>query len=71
MLIILLAIVLLAGCPFIQRGDFKASVVIEGQPAPFAGWNVGPDLWIEEGDIIKVSGGHIWVRYFDPNEWSE
>lgn len=55
----------LTGC---QRGDFRASMVIEGQKAPHAGYNVGPDLYVEQGDPVRVSGALIWMRGFDPND---
>ena len=55
----------LVGC---QRGDFRASVVIEDQPAPHAGYNVGPDLYVEQGDPVPVSGAVIWIKGLDPND---
>lgn len=67
-IILALIIVLLIGC---QRGDFRASMVIEGQPAPHAGYNVGPDLYVEQGDPVPVTGAVIWIRGLDPNDLLE
>jgi len=62
--IIVLICIALGGC---QRGDVKASPVIEGQPAPHAGWNIGPELWLEQGQPAKVTGAVIWIKGLDPN----
>lgn len=62
--VIVLAILLVAGC---QRGDIKVSPIITGQPAPHAGYNIGPELFLETGDIAKVTGAVIWIRGLDPN----
>jgi hypothetical protein len=65
--IIVLLVVLagmVAGC---QRGDVMLSPVIEGQPAPHAGYNIGPELWVEPGNPVKVTGAVIWIRGVDPN----
>ena len=58
----------LAGC---QRGDFKASPIVEGQPTEHAGYNVGPELYLEAGDEAKVTGAVIWIRGLDPNDLFE
>jgi hypothetical protein len=55
----------LFGC---QRGDFRVSPIIEGQKALHAGYNVGPELYLEEGQPAKVTGAVIWIRGFDPND---
>lgn len=55
---------LFLGC---QRGDIVLSPVFEGQPAPHAGYNIGPELWVEQGIQAKVSGAVIWIRGTDPN----
>ena len=54
-----------AGC---QRGDFRASMVIRGQPAPHAGYNVGPEIYVLPGDPCPVTGAVIWIRGLDPND---
>lgn len=66
-LVIVTVLIMLAliGC---QRGDFKVSMVIEGQPAPHAGYNIGPDLYVEPGIPVPVSGAVIWIRGLDPND---
>jgi hypothetical protein len=51
--LILLSMLFTVGC---QRGDFQASMVVEGQIAPHDGYNIGPDLYVEKGDPIPVSG---------------
>jgi hypothetical protein len=60
---VLLAL-LFGGC---DRGDIRATVVIEGQPAPHDGWNVGPDLWLRAGEPAKVAGAVVDVDGLDPN----
>lgn len=66
MLVLLICLlgICMAGC---QRGDIKVSPIIEGQPAPHAGYNIGPELFLETGDIAKVTGAVIWIRGLDPN----
>lgn len=66
--LVMVAVCLFAGC---QRGDFRASMVIEGQPAPHAGYNFGPESYVEEGDIVKVTGAVVWARGLDPNDLLE
>ncbi len=61
---ILIISLCLAGC---QRGDFKMSPIVEGQLAPHAGYNIGPELWLEKGMPAKVTGAVIWIRGLDPN----
>lgn len=56
---------LLSGC---QRGDIKVSPVVENQASPHAGYNIGPELWVEQGDTIKVTGAVIWIKGTDPND---
>ncbi len=56
---ILIIVLLLAGC---QRGDFKAQVVIEGQIAPFDGYNIGPDIYVSKGQPCKLTGAVIWIE---------
>lgn len=63
-ILVILVVLVIFGC---QRGDFKASIVIEGQAAPHAGYNVGPDLYVEQGDPVPVSGAVIWIKNLDPN----
>ena len=53
------------GC---QSGDIKVSPVIEGQKAPHAGYNIGPELYLETGNKVKVTGAVIWINGFDPND---
>ena len=66
-LLILLFALLVAtgGC---NRGSIKMSPVIEGQAAPHAGWNFGPDSYLQPGDDVKVTGGLFWVEGLDPND---
>ncbi len=40
--------------------------VLQGMPAPHAGYNVGPDLWLMPGQPVKVTGAIIWIRGLDP-----
>lgn len=64
--VIILAIFLLVvGC---QTGDIKVSPVIEGQRAPHAGYNIGPELYLETGNVVKVTGAVIYIKGFDPND---
>ena len=61
---ILIIVLFTCGC---QTGDIKASMVIEGQPAPFSGYNIGPDIWVIQGQPVKMSGAVIWINGLDPN----
>lgn len=63
--IVILVAVLIAGC---NRGSLKATPVIAGQPAPHAGYNVGPSLYLLPGDTVLVTGAVIWIKGLDPNE---
>ena len=65
---ILLLCLLLAVLPGCQRGDGKISLVIEGQPAPHAGYNIGPELYLLPGDPAKVTGAVVWLNNLDPND---
>ena len=60
-----LLVVTWTGC---NRGDFKATPVIAGSPAPHAGYNVGPDLFVNEGDPVPVTGAVIWIKGLGPKE---
>ena len=64
-MIFVLVILFVIGC---QRGDFKATIVAEGQAAPHAGWNIGPDLWVEEGGLVRLTGVVVRVEGLDPND---
>ena len=66
--IVMAAVVLLLVASGCQRGDIKVSPVIENQVAPHAGWNIGPELWVQPGDAVKVTGAIIWVKGTDPND---
>ncbi len=54
-----------AGC---DRGSAKMSPVIEGQAAPHAGWNFGPDSYLQPGNEVKVSGVVLWIEGTEPND---
>ena len=59
------ALVVFAGC----GGDnFQVSPVLESQLAPHAGYNIGPDSYVQPGDEVKVSGVVIWIEGLDPND---
>ena len=66
-LLILVAACLLMACGC-KHGDFKAEVVMKGQPAPFTGYNVGPDLYVVEGQPCPVAGAVVWIKGLDPND---
>lgn len=57
--------VLVSGC---RRGDFKMSTIIAGQPATHAGYNIGPELYLEPGDIAVTTGVVLWLEVLDPND---
>ena len=61
----LMFMLLISGC---QRGDFQMSPVLQGQPAPHAGYNVGPDLFLMPGQPVKVTGAVIWIKGLDPTD---
>lgn len=66
-ILVILAVLLISNTSC-QRGDAQVSVVVQGQTAPHKGYNVGPDLYVEQGDPIPVSGLLIWIRGLDPND---
>lgn len=63
--VFLAAVLAISGC---RHGDFEASVVFEGQAAPHAGYNIGPDTYVMKGQPCKVGGLVIWVKGLDPND---
>jgi len=64
LLMVLMLLVPVAGC---RRGDVEVSLVVEGQPAPHEGYNVGPELYVNEGDPVPVTGAVIWIKGTEPN----
>lgn len=63
--IVVLVVLLMAGC----SGDsFRVSTAIEGTPAPHAGYNFGPDSYVQAGDEVKVTGVIVWIEGLDPND---
>lgn len=67
----LLLIVMLCGLCGCQRGDIRVSPIIEGQSTVHAGYNIGPELYLEAGDSAKVTGAVIWISGLDPNDLLE
>lgn len=65
---LLILLILLAGC---SRGDIQVATVIEGQPVPFDGYNVGPDIYVLQGQPANVTGVQIWINGLDPNDLLE
>ena len=63
--ILIVALVAIVGC---GGENFKVSPVWEGQLAPHAGYNIGPDTYVQPGDKIKVSGLVVWIDGLDPND---
>ncbi len=63
---ILIITLFTSGC---QRGDFRMSPVIEGQPAPHDGFNLGPEIYVYQGQPVKMSGMVLWVNGLDPNSF--
>lgn len=53
------------GC---TRGDLQVSGAIAGLPVQQAGYNIGPGLWLQPGDLALVTGAVIWMPGIDPNE---
>ena len=51
-----------------QRGDLKVTPIVEGQAAPHAGFNFGPDSYLQEGRPAKVTGIVIYIKGIDPND---
>jgi hypothetical protein len=62
---ILMLALLLAGC---NRGDMQITPVFKGQPAPHRGYNIGPELWLEAGEPVLVTGAVIRIEGLDPND---
>ena len=57
--------VVIAGC---GGENFTVSPVLEGQAAPHAGWNIGPDSYVQPGAEVKVTGVIVWIDGLDPND---
>lgn len=64
---IILIVLLLIGSSC-NRGDVKITPVIENQIAPHAGYNIGPDMYVEPGDLCPITGAVIWIKGLDPND---
>lgn len=64
---IILIVLLLIGSSC-NRGDVKITPVIENQIAPHAGYNIGPGMYVEPGDLCPITGAVIWIKGLDPNE---
>ena len=64
----LLIIILLVFCIGCQRGDFKFSIVHEGDTANHAGFFVNEEWWLEAGQPAPGDGYIVWVRGIEPDE---
>ena len=58
----------IVGC---MRGDLKATMVIAGQPAPHDGYNIGEDIYVEEGKPVIMTGAVVWIKGLDPNDLTD
>ena len=65
-MLVCMVLVVFAGC---QRGDFKMSMVVEGQPAPHSGYNIGPEMYVEQGDPVPMTGAVIYIKGLEPDEF--
>jgi hypothetical protein len=65
---LILVLFVIAGC---NRGDIQVSSVLQGQPAPHRGYNIGPGLWVETGQPVLVTGAIVWIEGTDPNQLFE
>ena len=63
----ILAVAVTIICGGCDRGDFRATMVAEGQAAPHDGFNIGPDIWVTEGQPVKLQGAVLWIKNIDPN----
>lgn len=61
---ILIIALFTSGC---QTSSIKFTPVIEGQPAPHDGFNLGPEIYVYQGQPCKLSGAVIWIKGLDPN----
>jgi len=61
---LIMAMLLISGC---QRGDIKAQIVIQGQPAPYDGYNISPEIYVLEGQPVPMTGALVWINGLDPN----
>lgn len=64
---IILIVLLLIGSSC-NTGDVKITPVIENQITPHAGYNIGPDMYVEPGDLCPITGAVIWIKGLDPND---
>jgi len=61
---LILVMLLIGGC---QTGDIKAQMVIKGQPAPYDGYNISPEIYVLEGQPVPMTGALVWINGLDPN----
>lgn len=66
-LILVLMVVSMLGfiCIGCRHGDFKAVMVIAGQPVPFDGVTLSPEQWTPAGEPAKFTGIHTWFKGLD------
>ena len=61
---ILIIVLFTCGC---QTNSVKFTPVLEGQPAPHDGFNIGPDIYVYQGQPCKITGAVLWINGLDPN----
>jgi hypothetical protein len=62
---IIFSCLMCSGC---DRGDIRAEFVIKGQPAPFDGYTISPEIYSTKDTPVPMSGVHVWITGLDPND---
>ncbi len=65
LLFVVLLIIILTGC---QRGDFRASIVFEGQAVPHEGYFISQKWYLLVGDIAPANGYVVWINGLEPTD---
>ena len=63
--LIILLLLCIVGC---NRGDIRISPVLEDSRAPHAGWNISPDMYVQQGGKVPMTGIILWIDGLDPND---
>lgn len=62
LIVIVLLALCLAGC---RSSGFKAALIIEGQPCPYAGVVVSPQQLVDANDPAPMTGVLVWWKNMD------
>lgn len=61
----IICLLAICGC---NGGDIKITPVIKKQPAPHSGYNLSPEMWVEQGERVPMTGVVLWLKGTEPND---